>query len=163
MKERGFIGDFSCIFAKPTEILPSQPRDVDAIATSSSSINVTWSPPVKNGDTVTEYIVNVTILRSFDAPFTGLGYGDENSPTDLPSGSPSSPTVTPSIKFDENGKATSAGGSAEDKVEARMMQIKVCMQIFFYLQRLNLSIFLLSNQPFITHVGVTTGEKGKTR
>lgn len=30
-------------------------------------LNVTWSPPTENTDTVTEYVVNVTTLRSFDA------------------------------------------------------------------------------------------------
>lgn len=30
-------------------------------------LNVTWSPPVENTDSVTEYVVNITALRSFDA------------------------------------------------------------------------------------------------
>lgn len=30
-------------------------------------LNVSWSPPVENTETVTEYVVNVTTLRSFDA------------------------------------------------------------------------------------------------
>lgn len=34
---------------------------------SEKQLNVTWNPPVENTDTVTQYIVNVTALRSFDA------------------------------------------------------------------------------------------------
>ncbi|CAG7831790.1 unnamed protein product, partial [Allacma fusca] len=118
-----------CI-ADGVEILPSQPQNVDAVATSSSTINVTWSPPAKNGDTVTEYAVNVTILRSFDAPFTGLGYGDatSSSPLVLPATGITIPTSNPSVLTDSQGSKSSDENSkisAEDKVEAQMMQIKV--------------------------------------
>lgn len=30
-------------------------------------LNVSWNPPTENTETVTEYVVNVTALRSFDA------------------------------------------------------------------------------------------------
>lgn len=37
------------------ELLPSQPLNVDTVAISPNAINVTWSVPSRNGDTVTEY------------------------------------------------------------------------------------------------------------
>ncbi|XP_050664730.1 Ig-like and fibronectin type-III domain-containing protein 2 isoform X2 [Leptidea sinapis] len=49
------------------ELLPSPPEDVEVEPLSEKQLNITWSPPVENSDTVTEYIVNVTTLRSFDA------------------------------------------------------------------------------------------------
>ncbi|XP_013190125.1 Ig-like and fibronectin type-III domain-containing protein 1 isoform X2 [Amyelois transitella] len=49
------------------ELLPSPPEDVEVEPLNEKQLNVTWSPPVENTDTVTEYIVNVTTLQSFDA------------------------------------------------------------------------------------------------
>ncbi|XP_072944512.1 Ig-like and fibronectin type-III domain-containing protein 2 [Epargyreus clarus] len=49
------------------ELLPSPPEDVEVDALNEKQLNVSWSPPLSNADTVTEYIVNVTTLRSFDA------------------------------------------------------------------------------------------------
>ncbi|XP_013140886.1 PREDICTED: Ig-like and fibronectin type-III domain-containing protein C25G4.10 isoform X1 [Papilio polytes] len=49
------------------ELLPSPPEDVEVEPLNEKQLNVSWSPPVENSDTVTEYIVNVTTLRSFDA------------------------------------------------------------------------------------------------
>ncbi|RVE49896.1 hypothetical protein evm_005489 [Chilo suppressalis] len=49
------------------ELLPSPPEDVEVESLNEKQLNVTWSPPIENTDTVTEYIVNVTTLRSFDA------------------------------------------------------------------------------------------------
>ncbi|VVD00454.1 unnamed protein product [Leptidea sinapis] len=49
------------------KLLPSPPEDVEVEPLSEKQLNITWSPPVENSDTVTEYIVNVTTLRSFDA------------------------------------------------------------------------------------------------
>jgi len=99
---------------------------------SENSINVSWSVPLKNGKTVTEYVVNITTLRRFDAPLTGLGYGlpEDNSNFSL---GPSTVTSASSIE----GTTGSSGGSrsttvsaddaisAEDKVEVKMRQIKV--------------------------------------
>lgn len=49
------------------ELLPSPPEDVEVEPLNEKQLNVTWNPPVENADTVNEYIVNVTTLRSFDA------------------------------------------------------------------------------------------------
>ncbi|XP_068617615.1 Ig-like and fibronectin type-III domain-containing protein 2 [Battus philenor] len=49
------------------ELLPSPPEDVEVEALNEKQLNVSWSPPVENTETVTEYVVNVTTLRSFDA------------------------------------------------------------------------------------------------
>ncbi|KAG6463259.1 hypothetical protein O3G_MSEX013776 [Manduca sexta] len=49
------------------ELLPSPPEDVEVEPLNEKQLNVSWIPPVENTDTVTEYIVNVTTLRSFDA------------------------------------------------------------------------------------------------
>ncbi|KAL1122201.1 hypothetical protein AAG570_003606, partial [Ranatra chinensis] len=48
------------------EILPSSPIDVDVIPLTDTSFAVEWGAPFSNPDTVTEYTVNVTMLRSFD-------------------------------------------------------------------------------------------------
>ncbi|XP_012543960.1 Ig-like and fibronectin type-III domain-containing protein 1 isoform X2 [Bombyx mori] len=49
------------------ELLPSPPEDVEVEPLNEKQLNVSWNPPVQNADTITEYIVNVTTLRSFDA------------------------------------------------------------------------------------------------
>ncbi|XP_063625703.1 Ig-like and fibronectin type-III domain-containing protein 1 isoform X1 [Cydia splendana] len=49
------------------ELLPSPPEDVEVETLNEKQLNVSWNPPIENTDTVTEYIVNVTALRSFDA------------------------------------------------------------------------------------------------
>ncbi|KAJ8714843.1 hypothetical protein PYW08_004824 [Mythimna loreyi] len=49
------------------ELLPSPPEDVEVEPLNEKQLNVSWSPPIENTDSVTEYVVNVTTLRSFDA------------------------------------------------------------------------------------------------
>ncbi|XP_046969114.1 Ig-like and fibronectin type-III domain-containing protein 2 isoform X1 [Vanessa cardui] len=49
------------------ELLPSPPEDVEVEPLNEKQLNVSWSPPTENAESVTEYIVNVTTLRSFDA------------------------------------------------------------------------------------------------
>lgn len=49
------------------ELLPSPPEEVEVEPLNEKQLNVSWLPPIENSDTVTEYIVNVTTLRSFDA------------------------------------------------------------------------------------------------
>ncbi|XP_061379093.1 Ig-like and fibronectin type-III domain-containing protein 2 isoform X2 [Danaus plexippus] len=49
------------------ELLPSQPEDVEVEPLNEKQLNVSWNPPTENTESVTEYIVNVTTLRSFDA------------------------------------------------------------------------------------------------
>ncbi|XP_050529397.1 Ig-like and fibronectin type-III domain-containing protein 1 isoform X2 [Daktulosphaira vitifoliae] len=48
------------------EILPSQPEDVQVVANSSSNFRVSWDQPKSNSASVKEFIVNVTMLKSFD-------------------------------------------------------------------------------------------------
>lgn len=48
------------------EILPSSPENVEVEALTEKSLKVSWTPPSQNPETVSEYIVNVTMLRSFD-------------------------------------------------------------------------------------------------
>lgn len=48
------------------EILPGQPQNVEVEGLSDSSIKVSWGPPLSNADSITEYVVNVTMLRTFD-------------------------------------------------------------------------------------------------
>ncbi|XP_026741674.1 Ig-like and fibronectin type-III domain-containing protein 2 isoform X2 [Trichoplusia ni] len=49
------------------ELLPSPPEDVEVEPLNEKQLNVSWNPPIENTDSVTEYVVNVTTLRSFDA------------------------------------------------------------------------------------------------
>jgi hypothetical protein len=48
------------------EILPSSPENVEVEALTEKSLNVSWTPPSQNPETVSEYVVNVTMLKSFD-------------------------------------------------------------------------------------------------
>ena len=48
------------------EFLPSSPTGVQVDVLSGSDLNVTWDQPSQNSASVTEYAVNVTMLRSFD-------------------------------------------------------------------------------------------------
>lgn len=50
-----------------TELLPSPPEDVEVEPLSEKQLNVSWLPPVENSDSVTEYLINVTTLKTFDA------------------------------------------------------------------------------------------------
>lgn len=50
-----------------SELLPSPPEDVEVEPLNEKQLNVSWNPPTENVDSVTEYVVNVTALRSFDA------------------------------------------------------------------------------------------------
>ena len=42
------------------------PLDVQVTPLTDSSFGVEWIPPFQNSETVTEFTVNVTMLRSFD-------------------------------------------------------------------------------------------------
>lgn len=55
----------ACI-VEGTEILPSSPENVEVEALTEKSLKVSWTPPSQNPETVSEYVVNVTMLRSFD-------------------------------------------------------------------------------------------------
>jgi len=116
---------------------------------SPNSINVSWSVPLQNGDTLTEYVVNITTLRTFDPPFTGLGYGASPiSSTSKPKSEDGSKTgKLKTIEVDHSNDSyvqahmanmatknstgvitttvASVDDNAEDKVEAKMMQINV--------------------------------------
>lgn len=50
-----------------TELLPSPPEDVEVEPLNEKQLNVSWYPPTENAESVTEYVVNVTTLRSFDS------------------------------------------------------------------------------------------------
>ncbi|XP_021960351.1 Ig-like and fibronectin type-III domain-containing protein 1 [Folsomia candida] len=121
----------ACI-ADGVEILSSEPVNLVAQAISQSSINASWLAPAKNGDTVTEYVVNVTTLRSYDPPYTGLGYGPDSSSSISGSSSPnvsittsvSTTTSTSSVSINHRG-SHGIDISSEEKVEAFMRQIKV--------------------------------------
>lgn len=60
------------------EILPSQPEDVQVEVNSSSRISITWNKPSANSASVKEFVVNVTMLRSFDDT-KSLLENDDNS------------------------------------------------------------------------------------
>lgn len=49
------------------ELLPSPPEDVEVEPLNEKQLNVSWSAPTENTESVTQYIVNVTSLRSFDS------------------------------------------------------------------------------------------------
>nr|CAH7760559.1 unnamed protein product [Callosobruchus chinensis] len=57
------------------ELLPSPPEYIEVDALTESVLRVEWTPPTSNADTVSEYLVNVTSLRSFDDRLLEL---DEN-------------------------------------------------------------------------------------
>jgi hypothetical protein len=48
------------------EILPSPPENVEVEALTEKSLKVSWTHPSQNSETILEYVVNVTMLRSFD-------------------------------------------------------------------------------------------------
>ncbi|XP_057659770.1 Ig-like and fibronectin type-III domain-containing protein 1 isoform X1 [Diorhabda carinulata] len=48
------------------ELLPSPPQDVEVEALTERSLRVSWSEPIANTETITEFSVNVTSLKSFD-------------------------------------------------------------------------------------------------
>ncbi|XP_039279825.1 Ig-like and fibronectin type-III domain-containing protein 2 [Nilaparvata lugens] len=48
------------------EILPSAPLDIEVLPLTDKSLNISWMPPFDNSHTVTKYVVNVTMLKSFD-------------------------------------------------------------------------------------------------
>lgn len=49
-----------------SEILPSSPEDVQVDVNSSSTMFVTWDKPLANSASVKEFVINVTMLKSFD-------------------------------------------------------------------------------------------------
>lgn len=48
------------------EILPSRPENLEVEALTEKSLNVSWTQPSQNPDSIVNYVVNVTQLRSFD-------------------------------------------------------------------------------------------------
>ncbi|KAJ3623708.1 hypothetical protein MTP99_017378 [Tenebrio molitor] len=48
------------------ELLPSPPQTVEVEALTEKSLKVSWSFPMSNSESVTNYAINVTSLRSFD-------------------------------------------------------------------------------------------------
>jgi hypothetical protein len=48
------------------EILPSPPENVEVEAVTEKSLKVSWTRPSQNAETILTYVVNVTMLRSFD-------------------------------------------------------------------------------------------------
>lgn len=62
----GFVTNSWCYFFI-LELLPSPPEEVEVEPLNEKQLNVSWNPPIENTDTVTEYVINVTTLRSFDA------------------------------------------------------------------------------------------------
>ncbi|XP_075234927.1 Ig-like and fibronectin type-III domain-containing protein 1 [Lycorma delicatula] len=61
------------------EILPSAPVDVYVEPKSDKSMNISWSPPFSSTPTVSDYIVNVTMLMSFDPSTVNPHISDTNS------------------------------------------------------------------------------------
>lgn len=49
------------------ELLPSSPENVEVEPLTEKSLNVTWSYPTANAETVTKYVINVTSLKTFDS------------------------------------------------------------------------------------------------
>ncbi|CAG9815870.1 unnamed protein product [Phaedon cochleariae] len=79
------------------ELLPSPPENVEVEAISQTSIRIEWSMPISNSETVTEYAVNVTSLRTFD---------DEKMEDDSPRSNSSSITQSIMVKVPANEKMT---------------------------------------------------------
>jgi hypothetical protein len=50
----------------PSEILPSRPENVEVEALTEKSLKVSWTAPSQNPESIVEYVVNVTMLKSFD-------------------------------------------------------------------------------------------------
>ncbi|KDR18237.1 Ig-like and fibronectin type-III domain-containing protein 1 [Zootermopsis nevadensis] len=55
----------SCI-VEGIEILPSPPENVEVEGLTEKALKVSWTHPLQNPETVSKYVVNVTMLRSFD-------------------------------------------------------------------------------------------------
>ncbi|XP_068081772.1 Ig-like and fibronectin type-III domain-containing protein 2 [Anabrus simplex] len=55
----------ACI-AEGVELLPSPPENVEVESLTEHSLRVSWQAPLENPEGITEYVVNVTHLRSFD-------------------------------------------------------------------------------------------------
>ena len=88
-------------FIGVTEILPSQPLNVQVTPLTDTSFGVAWKEPFNKADTVNEYTVNVTMLRSFDP--TSLS----SAPWDNSSQSIVTPhSVQVNVKVSENTKQT---------------------------------------------------------
>lgn len=89
----------ACI-VKGIRILPSSPAMVDVESLSEDSLGITWDIPLSNGASVTEYVVNVTSLKTFDN-IPGLRGG-------LPANSSQNIVVPHSIQVKIPGSDTSA-------------------------------------------------------
>lgn len=67
-------------FCTVTELLPSQPLDVQVIPLTDTSFGVEWKSPYNIPHNLTEYTVNVTMLKSFDsASVTDIASEEQNN------------------------------------------------------------------------------------
>ncbi|GFG31451.1 hypothetical protein Cfor_07805, partial [Coptotermes formosanus] len=64
------------------EILPSRPENVEVEVLTEKSVKVSWTPPSQNPETIVDYVVNVTMLRSFDED---MELPDDSYPSDYDS------------------------------------------------------------------------------
>ncbi|XP_069682864.1 Ig-like and fibronectin type-III domain-containing protein 1 isoform X1 [Periplaneta americana] len=55
----------ACI-VEGVEILPSPPENVEVESLTEKSLRVSWTRPSQNPESISEFVVNVTMLRSFD-------------------------------------------------------------------------------------------------
>lgn len=75
-----FLTSYIISVFKSTELLPSSPVGVQVDVLSENDLNVTWDKPMQNSASITEYAVNVTMLKSFDNyPVSGKKSKEENS------------------------------------------------------------------------------------
>lgn len=72
-------------FLKILELLPSQPDNVEVEALTEKSLKVSWSTPISNAEMVTEYMVNVTSLKTFDDHLIDPSEGSPTQATPAPS------------------------------------------------------------------------------
>lgn len=79
------------------EILPGQPQNVEVEGLSDSSIKVSWGPPLSNADSITEYVVNVTMLRTFDDNTMDTTTDSQNSSQSIVT--PHSVQITVKVRF----------------------------------------------------------------
>lgn len=65
--------------------MPSPPEDVEVEALTEKSLKVSWTLPVSNSETVTNYSINATSLRIFDERLLEPNEGTTNNPMPLTS------------------------------------------------------------------------------
>lgn len=88
-----------------SELLPSPPEDVEVEALTERSLKVSWSFPTSNSETITNYSVNATSLRTFDERILDPNEGVTNKPTTI-----MSHTVNVNVPASQN--STVLGGLA---------------------------------------------------